>query len=50
MVASLDTEADVARLAGEDYISEYWGLRNEVLLVLYIRNDLWARFMKDRTP
>ncbi|MBT3293651.1 MAG: TIGR03663 family protein [Verrucomicrobia bacterium] len=50
IVASLDREAEVATLTGERYISEYWGLRNEVLLALYIRRDLWDRFMESRQP
>ena len=48
IVASPDRESDVAALAGDGYISEYWGLRNEVLLALYIRRDLWDRFMATR--
>ena len=48
IVASLDREDEVAALTGDGYISEYWGLRNEVLLALYIRRDLWDRFMATR--
>jgi uncharacterized protein (TIGR03663 family) len=48
IVTSLDSEADVAALTGDEYISEYWGLRNEVLLALYIRRDLWERFIATR--
>jgi uncharacterized protein (TIGR03663 family) len=49
IVASLDKEAEIAALVGDAYISEYWGLRNEVLLALYIRRDYWDRFMETRT-
>ncbi len=48
IVASIEMQ-DALRGRTEDaYQSEYWGLRHEVPLALYIRSDLWAAFMKTR--
>jgi len=30
------------------YVSEYYGLRPEVFLVLHVREDLWQKFLKSR--
>ena len=40
-------EQVVEKLEG-DYISEFYGLRPEVLLVVYIRMDLWEKFIESR--
>ena len=32
-----------------DYQTEYYGLRPEVLIAVYIRRDLWDAFMRTRT-
>lgn len=48
LVASLDTEELLTSLVGDKYQHEYWGLRPEVPLVLYIGKDLWSRFLEGR--
>lgn len=53
LVTTPELEDDVRNLLGENYLSEYYGLRPQqgVLLVLYIRLDLWERFLTTRaTP
>jgi hypothetical protein len=38
--------ADVLdRALGDRYVSEFFGLRPEVLLMLYIERGLWERFL-----
>ncbi|OVE76766.1 hypothetical protein BVX97_00520 [bacterium E08(2017)] len=49
VVSSLDKEGEIDAYLGDSYQSEYWGLRNEVLLSLHIRRDLWDKFMETRT-
>ena len=49
IVASLDREEAVSARTGDAYSCEYWGLRNEVLQILYIRRDLWDRFLQTRS-
>jgi uncharacterized protein (TIGR03663 family) len=34
---------------GDDYITEYYGLRPGTLLALHIRRGLWDRFIRERT-
>ena len=48
IVCSLEHGPAVTESVGDDFISEYWGLRNEVVLALYLRRDLWDRFMESR--
>jgi hypothetical protein len=45
----------VGAALGERYVSEFYGLRPEVLLTLHIERGLWDRFlahaaMADRAP
>lgn len=48
VIASVELEDALAgRLCGL-YQQEYYGLRPEVLLTVYIRSDLWATFMESR--
>lgn len=40
-----DTEPPPAPVSEESYIQEFYGLRPDVMLSVYIRRDLWDRFM-----
>jgi uncharacterized protein (TIGR03663 family) len=48
IVASQDNAATVGEVLGERYVSEFYGLRPEVILTLYIERSLWDRFLKSR--
>jgi uncharacterized protein (TIGR03663 family) len=45
IVASMDNTAALDGLLGDRYVSEFFGLRPEVLLALYIERGLWDRFL-----
>jgi len=45
VVASLEHTAALEASLGDSYVSEYFGLRPEVLLALYIERGLWERFL-----
>jgi hypothetical protein len=45
VVASMHHTAALDDALGEGYVSEYFGLRPEVLLALYIERGLWDRFL-----
>lgn len=45
VVASLDQAPAVDQALGERYVSEFFGLRPDVLQVLYIERNLWERFL-----
>ena len=45
VVASIDHAAALDDALGDDYVSEFFGLRPEVLLALYIERGLWDRFL-----
>ena len=45
IVASLDHTAALDAALGDRYVSEFFGLRPEVLLALYIERGLWDRFL-----
>jgi uncharacterized protein (TIGR03663 family) len=45
VVASMDHVAVVEAALGDRYISEFYGLRPDVLLTLYIERGLWDRFL-----
>lgn len=45
VVASMDHAAAVEAAFGDRYVSEFYGLRPEVLLMLYIERGLWDRFL-----
>lgn len=51
LVATPEFEDAIRNILGDSYLSEYYGLRPEqgVLLALYIRPDLWERFLETRT-
>lgn len=45
VVASADLAEKVGETLGSGYRSEFYGLRPGVLLSLFVRNDLWERFL-----
>jgi len=45
VVASMDHAAVVDGVLGDRYVSEFFGLRPDVLLTLYIERKLWDRFL-----
>lgn len=45
LVSSLDDADALDATLGERYVSEFFGLRPEVLLALYIERGLWDRFL-----
>ncbi len=45
VVASSDQAGAVGKLLGNGYYSEFYGLRPGVLLSLFVRNDLWERYL-----
>jgi uncharacterized protein (TIGR03663 family) len=49
LIVSPELEEAVRNRLGSDYLVEYYGLRNEVLLSLFIRRDLWDAFIATRS-
>ena len=49
LVVSPEFEETLRNRLGSDYLVEYYGLRNEVLLSLFIRRDLWDAFIATRS-
>jgi hypothetical protein len=45
VVASIDNTAALDSALGDRYVSEFFGLRPEVLLTLYVERGLWDRFL-----
>ena len=50
VVASMDHAAAVEAALGDRFVSEFYGLRPEVLLTLYIERELWDRFLAEQAP
>lgn len=48
IVASAENTAAVEAAVGDDYVSEFYGLRPGVLLTLYVERNLWNQFMESR--
>ena len=48
IVSSIDKKDKLEHRLDNNYLSEYYGLRPEVLLALYIRKDLWDRFIQKK--
>jgi len=46
IIASLDQADRIQPLVQDKYQSEYYGLRPDVLLAVFVRQDLWDRFLK----
>jgi uncharacterized protein (TIGR03663 family) len=49
MVASMDYAAAIEAGLGDGYVSEFYGLRPEVLMTLYVERGLWDRFLARQT-
>jgi uncharacterized protein (TIGR03663 family) len=45
IVSSMDHAAALDTALGDRYVSEFYGLRPNVLLSLYVERDLWNRFL-----
>jgi uncharacterized protein (TIGR03663 family) len=45
IVASMEHTAGLDARLGDRYVSEFYGLRPEVLLALYVERGLWERFL-----
>jgi uncharacterized protein (TIGR03663 family) len=48
IVASQDQVETVGAALGDRYVSEFYGLRPDVLLTVYIERTLWERFLASR--
>ena len=49
VIASQDEAAAVDAALGDRYVSEFYSLRPDVLLTLYVERGLWERFLATRT-
>ncbi len=45
VVSSSDHVDEIDKALGENYLSEFYGLRPEVLLTLYVERGLWDRYL-----
>jgi hypothetical protein len=50
VVASMEHTPALDEAFGERYVSEFYGLRPDVLLALYIERGLWERFLASSAP
>jgi uncharacterized protein (TIGR03663 family) len=50
VVTSMDHAAVLDGALGDRYVSEFFGLRPEVLMALYIERGLWERFLARAAP
>ena len=50
IVSSLDHTPALEQALGDRYVSEYFGLRPELLLAVHIERGLWDRFLAERVP
>ncbi len=48
VISSIDMAEEIQGKLKETHQEEYFGLRPEVLLAVYIRNDLWEKFLEGR--
>ncbi len=48
IISSIEQTEQIWPLIRDQYLSEFYGLRNEVLLSVHIRLDLWDRFLENR--
>ena len=48
ILASEENTAAVEAAVGDRYVSEFYGLRPNVLLTLYVERGLWERFLESR--
>jgi uncharacterized protein (TIGR03663 family) len=50
IVSSLEHTPALEKALGDRYVSEYFGLRPELLLAVHIERGLWDRFLAERVP
>jgi uncharacterized protein (TIGR03663 family) len=50
IVASMEHTAALDASLGDRYVSEFFGLRPEVLMALYVERGLWERFLAREAP
>ena len=50
IVSSLDHTPALEEALSDRYVSEYFGLRPELLLAVHIERGLWDRFLAERVP
>ena len=50
IVASEENAGAVGAALGDRYVSEFYGLRPDVILTVYIERGLWGRFLASRGP
>jgi hypothetical protein len=50
IVASMEHTAALDASLGDRYVSEFFGLRPEVLMALYVERGLWERFLARQAP
>jgi uncharacterized protein (TIGR03663 family) len=50
LVSSLEHTPSLEKALGGRYVSEYFGLRPELLLAVHIERGLWDRFLAERVP
>ena len=50
IVSSLEHTPALEKALGDRYVSEYFGLRPELLLALHVERGLWDRFLAERVP
>jgi hypothetical protein len=48
IVSSLEHTSRLEQTLGHRYVSEYYGLRPELLLAVHIERELWDRFLAER--
>jgi uncharacterized protein (TIGR03663 family) len=46
IIASQENTSSVSAAVGEGYISEFYGIRPDVLLIVYVDRTLWSHFLK----
>ena len=50
IVASQENTSAIDAALGDRYVSEFYGLRPDVILTVYIERALWERFLASREP
>ena len=50
IVSSLEHTPGLEQVLGDRYVTEYFGLRPELLLTVHVERGLWDRFLEERVP
>ena len=50
IVSSLEHTPGLEQVFGDRYVTEYFGLRPELLLTVHVERGLWDRFLAERVP